>query len=156
MRLSTARIFQPVGCADPGCGAMARPGSIYCGECDGRTERVPQDDSDLDVHHLTLRERLFERGKLLRRIDRYGTGPCVSCGRPSLPGRQYCSSGCRTRGRRGTFVIGGKEATLLEHARLFGLNPSTVYRRLQLGMTPIEAITKPIDEMMSSRARSLR
>jgi hypothetical protein len=137
---------------------MALPGGIYCGACDGEdVQHVAQDDEDLDIHRLTLRERLAEGGRLLRRIERYGIRPCVTCGRPSVPGRQYCSSGCRAdRKHPGIFEVGGQRATLLQHARRFGLNPSTVYRRLQLGMSPIEALTKPIDETMAGRSRSMR
>lgn len=148
---STARSFTPVPCADPGCGLIARPDGIYCGQCGPPDELTPQDDSDLDIHVLTLKERLAEKGPLLRRIARYGTHPCHLCERQALPGRLYCSPGCRREAWRGKAVqveLDGVTAPLLAHARTRGLNPSTVYRRLQLGLTPIEALTKPVDASM--------
>lgn len=155
MKLNRARLFQPVPCADPGCGLLARAGGIYCGRCGPPNELTPQDDSDLDIHVLTLRERLADGGPLLRRIARYGTHDCALCQRQALPGRLYCSPSCRREARRSgpaQVELDGVAAPLLDHARRLGLNPSTVYRRLQLGLSPIEALTRPVDTTMRRSA----
>lgn len=151
-----ARLFQPSPCADPGCGKLARPGGIFCA---GRrlAELVPQDDEDLDVHVLTLRERLAGDGPWLRRIRRYGTHPCALCGREALPGRRYCSPGCRGVARNqgaAEVELDGVRAPLLEHARRRGLSPGTVYGRLGSGLTPEEALTRPVNEEMRDRRMS--
>lgn len=155
MKQGPSRLFQPVPCADPGCGKLARPGGIYCADRRLSAEPVPQDDGDLDIHVLTLRERLADGGPWLRRIARYGTHPCGLCGRQALPGRLYCSPGCRRAVRRqgpAEVELDGVAAPLLEHARRRGLNPSTVYRRLQLGLSPEEALMRPVDQEMRRRS----
>lgn len=161
-RQTTARCFQPVPCAILGCGDQAEPGCIYCQECRDRAAeplndkeaRLLQERDDVDV--VLLRERLAGKGPMMRRLKRQGTHPCGLCGRPSLPGRQYCSERCRTRaraGERSQVELDGTVATLLEHAARIGLGRSTVYKRLKLGMTPVEALTRPIDlEMRRSRS----
>jgi len=137
-----------------GCGETAEPGAIYCAECRGRAIERLEADSELDVEILIFQE-VLEGGPVTRRLERQGTHPCGLCGRPAVPGRQYCSDRCRTRaraGERGQVKLNGMVATFLEHAARRGLGRSTVYKRLKLGLTPLEALTRPVDPEMRRRA----
>lgn len=154
-----ARHREPVGCARVGCGSLARAGSIYCDEgCRffrGSQPGVqPQDDSDLDLHALTLREKLAGGGPLTRRIARYGTHPCRGCGRETIPGRLYCSESCRAEARQRPQVVelDGEVLTVLGHAERLGIGRSTLYRRLQLGLSLEDALKRPVDPEMRRRA----
>lgn len=112
----------------------------------------PSDDLDLDV--LLLSEKLAGGGPLTRRLERYGSPSCHRCSRPALPGRLYCSELCRWHARRGAAAVielDGIRARPLEHAVRRGIGRSTFYRRLQLGLTPAQALTRPIDAAMRQR-----
>ena len=150
---TTARHAQGVPCA-AGCGVLAAAGRIYCTGCLAAPvpPLEPSDDLDLDV--LLLREKLAGGGRLTRRIAKYGRGHCMRCTRPTLPGRMYCSELCRWHARRGDAAIielDGVRARPLEHAARRGIGRSTFYRRLQLGLTPAQALTRPIDAAMRQR-----
>jgi len=104
-----------------------------------------------DIIVLTLSEKLAGGGRYSRRLAKYGPSLCRICCEPSIPGRLYCSDRCRWRARRGeafTIKLDGIEARPLEHADRLGIGRSTFYRRLQLGLTVTEALTRPIDESM--------
>lgn len=147
----SARYPQGVPCA-AGCGLLAAAGHIYCRPA---SESAAGDrDGDLDIDVLTLRDRLADGGRLTRRLSRYGKAFCRLCDSPALPGRLYCSDACRTRARRGDGAVvelDGVVARPLQHASRLGLAPSTLYRRLQLGMSLEVALKKPIDQEMKRR-----
>lgn len=150
---TTARHAQGVPCA-AGCGVLAAAGHIYCRGClDAPVPLVePSDDLDLDV--LLLREKLAGGGRLTRRLTRYGRGHCMRCPQPTLRGRMYCSERCRWHARRGDFAtieLDGVRARPAEHAARLGIGRSTFYRRLQLGLTPEQALRRPIDVAMRQR-----
>lgn len=136
---------------------MARPGSIYCPECQKRSSealRAPGEAGELDLDVVTLPGKAGQERAVLRRLERVGTHPCGLCGRPALPGRQYCSEGCRTRaraGERSQVELNGTVTTLLEHADRLGMPWSTIYTRLRRGLTPEQALTRPVDEEMRRR-----
>jgi hypothetical protein len=69
----------------------------------------------------------------------------------------YCSGRCRGRARQGKKAVvelDGITATPLDHAARLGLGASTLYRRLQLGLSVHEALTRPIDQEMGRRFRA--
>ena len=157
MKQGPSRIFAPTLCADPACGRIARAGGIYCGRCGGSVvDEVCADGADAELGVVLLRERLQPKRQqkyVTRRLERQRPAPCLVCGHDSVPGRLYCSPHCRRQGH--TIELDGVTGTVLEHAKRRGLAPSTVYRRLQLGRTPLEALTEPIDEVMRGRRLGL-
>lgn len=142
-------------CANPGCGGMAAKGKIYCGDC-ARSAR-PYGDDITDVDTVLLGERLGQKLNWGYRIARHGLHDCALCGREALPGRQYCSNGCRDDARKkkpARYVVDGISASIIKHAKRLGIPQSTVYKRMARGMTAEEALTTPVDEVMSRRSRS--
>ena len=143
------------GGGDPcagGCGRVSVSRSIYCQTCKDDVEEVPppQTDLDLEIHTEVLEEQMRDETSIQDRIEEYGTRECGICGRPSLPWRLYCSPTCRGRAARlgpATFELDGVTDSLMGHARRLGINDSTVRKRMRkAGMTPVEALTTPLDE----------
>lgn len=148
-----ARHIEGVPCA-AGCGALAAAGRIYCYPCLDAPDEPEAPLADPDIQVLVLRERLANGGPIMRRLARYGASACCLCSEPALPGRLYCSDGCRWRARRGQafkIELDGVVARPLEHAARRGVAPSTLYRRLQLGMSLEAALTVPVNEVMRRR-----
>lgn len=147
----------PTICAIIGCGEDAWRG-IYCPSCRGRLReplgaRLEPEDRDLYV--LTLRERLAGGGPLMAAVERYGTGECLVCEGPTLPGRVHCSARCRTQGRRDggiRVVVSGVTAPIAEHLLRIGLSKGAFYARLRAGKTIAEALDQEPNEEMKRRA----
>lgn len=134
-----------------GCGRVSVPRSIYCAECRDDIIEVspPMTDHDIDVVVEVLEEQMRGETAIQDRIaEMGGVRKCGFCGRPSLPWRLYCSPKCRGRAARlgpVTFELHGVEDSLVGHARRVGLNLWTVWKRVNRGMDPIEALTTPVD-----------
>lgn len=65
----------------------------------------------------------------------------------------YCPENCRwvprevqSRNRRTNQVveINGERMCLTDWAQRYGVNPKTAFKRIRLGMTPVEAVTRPV------------
>ena len=151
---STARRHIPGEPCAVGCGQLAAPGRIYCAGCVAAPRPPSEGCAEPDVQVLTLSERLAGGGPLTRRLAKYGPSVCGVCGGDSMPGRLYCSGKCRSRARRpgaGEVELDGVTATPLAHADRLGLGRSTLYRRLQLGLSVQEALTRPVNQEMRGR-----
>lgn len=154
------------GGGDPcagGCGGVSVPRSIYCAECrdiaknDVKDVPPPMTDHDTDVVTEVLAEQMRGETTIQERIEEEGTRECGLCGRPALPWRLYCSPRCRGRAPRvgpATFELDGIEDSLAGHARRQGLGVATVWKRVNRGMDPIEALTTPVDERPLHERRS--
>lgn len=148
----------PTLCAIIGCGEDAQAGRIYCGQCRGRLRdplETHLEPEDRDLHVLTLRERLAGGGPISDSVERHGTGKCLVCQGPTLPGRSHCSSPCRTRARQsgGTrVVVDGVEAPIAKHLLRIGLSKGAFYARLRAGKSVSEALGQKPDEEMRRRA----
>lgn len=143
-------------CADPGCGGIAAKGRLYCGNC-MRRARPHGEDNVTDVDAVLLGERIGRRGNMKYLIARNGLHDCILCGREALPGREYCSDRCRGKARNtgpALYVVGGVKASITAHCERLGMAVGTVYKRMKRGMTVEEALTAPVDEVMSERSKS--
>lgn len=134
------------------CGRMSLPGLTLCAECrqyKDKEVRPPVEERDLDIHIEVMEEQLRGERTIRESIEKKGgTRPCMICGRPSLPGRCCCSSGCRSlaRSKSGfTFVVDGIEATIEEHSDRRRLKKHTVRKRIQRGASLEEALHAPVD-----------
>lgn len=90
---------------------------------------------DLDVTHARIRGEDVEEGR------------CVRCGSPAIRGRLTCSEVCRTASRQGdsgVIAIEGVIARPLAHAHERGIDKGTFYKRIRLGWTIREALTRPV------------
>lgn len=151
----------PAVCAVVGCGEMVEHGSIYCHThrhaprkraslVDAETTG-PTPESELDITTQGLRVRLA--GK-----EVHAGPPCIfaDCAQPTLRGRLYCSSRCRSRARKSPplITIDGLTMTFPEHVERVGLDLGTVYCRIRAGDSFEEAITRPLDDEMQRRRLS--
>lgn len=92
------------------------------------------------------------QNRALLRATVIGIGKCVVCGggyerRPTdSKGKRTCSRACRSIGFNGNVrfvVIDGVRKSLTAWARQYGINQSTLSRRLKRGMNIREALTAP-------------
>jgi len=128
---------------------------MYCEKChdirlhNRKATDLPPTEHELEVTTEVLAEQIRGETAIQDRIARLGTGECVVCGRPTIPGRLCCSPQCRGCVARKSgipFEHNGVVDCLRGHLKRSGISVKTYEKRVQRGLTIAQALTIPLHD----------